>query len=132
MKDPGESLLAMSPPVSAPSPIPRFITTRCVAKAGGRCSGGVRPAMRVDCDGQKPPTPIPLTTATTNPCHGSWTSAYAAKPTVKIASESASIAFPPKRSICEPKIGPATMLATACVATTRPATPSDMPRTLWR
>ena len=27
--------------------------------------------MSVDCDGQKPPTPIPLTIATRNPCHGS-------------------------------------------------------------
>ena len=38
----------------------------------GRAAGrpGVSPVMSVDCDGQKPPTPIPLTIATRNPCHG--------------------------------------------------------------
>jgi len=47
--------------VQANSPMPRFITTRCMANADGRWSGRVRPVMSVDCDGQKPPTPIPLT-----------------------------------------------------------------------
>ena len=71
----GGSVVAMNPPVSAPSPMPRFITTRCIANADGRWSRGVSPVISVDCDGQKPPTPIPLTIATRKPCHGSWTKA---------------------------------------------------------
>ena len=75
MNVPGESVVAISPPASAPRPMPRFITTRCIANAAGRCSGGVRPAISVDCAGQKKPMPIPVTAATRKPCHGSWTSA---------------------------------------------------------
>ena len=73
MNEPGDSVVAMSPPASAPRPMPRFITTRCMAKAAGRCSGGVRPAMSVDWEGQNPPTPTPVIAATTNPCQASWT-----------------------------------------------------------
>ena len=63
----GELVDAIKPPTSAPRPMPRFMTTRCMAKAAGRCSGAVWPVMSVDCEGQKPPTPIPLTTATATP-----------------------------------------------------------------
>lgn len=59
VNDPGDSVVAMSPPASAPRPIPRFMTTRCIAKAAGRCSVGVKPAINVDCEGQKAPTRSP-------------------------------------------------------------------------
>ena len=78
MNEPGDSVVAMRPPASAPSPIPRFITTRCIAKAAGRSEGAVRPAISVDCDGQKPPTPTPVIIATANPCHASCTNGYSA------------------------------------------------------
>jgi len=108
------------------------MTTRCMANAAGRRSAGVRPATRVDWDGQKPPTPIPVIAATTNPCQGSYTSGYAAYPTVRIASAVASILRPPTRSTRIPKTGPATMLTAAFVAMISPTGASAMPRTLWR
>ncbi len=40
VNEPGDSVVAMRPPASAPRPMPRFITTRCMANAAGRCSGG--------------------------------------------------------------------------------------------
>ena len=132
MNEPGDSVVAMSPPVSAPSPSPRFITTRCIPNAAGRCSGEVRPAMSVDWEGQKPPTPTPVTAATRNPCQASWTSGYSAYPTVRIASAIPSIRRPPKRSMSTPKIGPATMLVSACAPTIRPTMPRPIPRTLCR
>ena len=63
----------MSPPTRAPSPIPRFITTRCIPKVMWRRSGGVSPTSSVDCAGQKSPLPTPVTVAATNACQGSWT-----------------------------------------------------------
>ena len=132
VNEPGDSVVAMRPPASAPRPMPRFITTRCIAKADGRCSAGVRPAISVDCDGQKPPTPTPVIAATTNPCHGSCTSGYSAYPPARIASAVASSLRPPKRSISAPKTGPATMLASACDPTMSPTIPSPIPRTLCR
>ena len=53
--------------------MPRFIITRCVAKAVCRLSGGVRPAIRLDWLGQKPPLPMPAIAAAPNACHGSVT-----------------------------------------------------------
>ena len=73
---PGLSALAIRPPASPPSPIPRFIITRCVAKAVCRLSGGVRPAIRLDWLGQKPPLPIPAIAAAPKACHGSVTNGY--------------------------------------------------------
>ena len=78
VNEPGESVVAMSPPARAPRPIPRFITIRCIANAAGRSWGVVRPAISVDCDGQKPPTPTPVIAATRNPCQASCTNGYSA------------------------------------------------------
>ena len=69
--------LAMSPPMSAPRPMPRFIITRCIANVAWRRSGGESEASSVDCAGQKKPVPIPTTAAARNPCHGTSTSANA-------------------------------------------------------
>jgi hypothetical protein len=132
VNEPGESVVAITPPASAPRPIPRFITTRCIANAAGRCSLGVSAAISVDCAGQNPPMPTPATAATTKPCQGSSTSGYPAKPAARMTSATASIRRPPKRSTSTPKIGPATMLTTAVVATMSPAGPSPMSRTLCR
>ena len=70
---PGRSASAISPPTSAPTPIPRFIITRCIANVAWRRSGGESAASSVDCAGQKKPLPTPVTTAARKPCHGACT-----------------------------------------------------------
>lgn len=74
----GFEVVAIRPPARPPSPKPRFIVRRCVANATARRSGGVRPAMREDCDGQNVPMPIPTSALVAKPCHGSWMSGYRA------------------------------------------------------
>ena len=112
--------------------MPRFITTRCIANALCRRSGGVISVMRVDCAGQNDPLPMPVMVAIRKPFQALSTSTYPAYPTVRNTNEAASTRRPPIRSTSTPAMGPATMLTTAFVASTSPAVPSEIPRTLWR
>jgi hypothetical protein len=66
---------AMKPPTTPPRPIPRFITTRCMANVAERCARVVRPASRVDWAGQKNPLPMPVTALARKPCDGLCTNA---------------------------------------------------------
>ena len=51
MNERGCAVDAIRPPTSAPSPMPRFITTRCIPNVMWRSPGGVRPTSSVDCAG---------------------------------------------------------------------------------
>jgi hypothetical protein len=118
--------------VSAPTPIPKFATTRCMAKAGVRRSSGVKAAISVDWDGQKNALPTPASAMDRKPCHGRWTRAMLAYATVRTSSAADSIFRPPRRSTSVPPIGPATRLTPPFVPRISPAVPSEIPRTLWR
>ena len=65
---------AIRPAASPPSPIPRFIVTRCCANAACRRAAGVRREMSVDWLGQKPALPAPSIAIRTNASHGTRTS----------------------------------------------------------
>ena len=65
----------MKPPATPPRPMPRFITTRCIANVAERCARVVSPASSVDCAGQKSPFPIPVTALARKPCQGLSTNA---------------------------------------------------------
>ena len=91
MNDPGREVVAIRPPASPPSPMPRFITTRCIAKATGRFSGGVSPAISVDCAGQKAPLPMPIVAEARKPCQCSWMNGYWRKPSVRKTSATPSM-----------------------------------------
>ncbi|HUI36034.1 MAG TPA: hypothetical protein VLZ04_00960 [Gaiellaceae bacterium] len=61
VKLPGSEVVAIRPPTTPPIPIPRFMLTRCSAKAACRSSAGVRRESSVDWPGQKQAVPIPST-----------------------------------------------------------------------
>ena len=60
----GSLVLAISPPTRPPSPMPRFIVTRCCANAAGRRSAGVSADRSVPWLGQKAPLPVPASALT--------------------------------------------------------------------
>ena len=66
---------AMKPPATPPRPMPRFITTRCIANVAERCARVVSPVRSVDCAGQKRPLPIPVTALAAKPCQALSTNA---------------------------------------------------------
>ena len=61
-----------------------------------------------------------------------WTSAKPPKPAEETSSEIVSTRRGPMRSINEPAAGPPTSPATDIAASTTPAVPSEIPRTLCR
>jgi len=67
----GFDVVAMSPPTTPPSPMPRFRVTRWSAKAAWRRDCGVSPARSADWLGQKPAFPTPAIALARKACQGS-------------------------------------------------------------
>jgi hypothetical protein len=128
----GSLVLAISPPTRPPSPMPRFIVTRCCANAAGRRSAGVSADRSVPWLGQKAPLPVPASAFSRNACHAVVMRGKRAKAAVMITSAATRVVRAPIRSARAPAIGPETRAAAPLAAAINPASPSEIPRTLCR
>ena len=86
----------------------------------------------MDWLGQKEPLPSPTSTFSPKACQGARISGKSAKATAIRISEAVSTLLGPSRSESAPPTKPDTSPAAELEATTSPAIPSEMPRTLWR
>ncbi len=132
MNVPGRSVRAIAPATSPPSAMPRFMVIRCCAKALCRRACGVSELSSVDWLGQNEPLPAPTRMFNTNACHGASISGKRANPVAMTTSAPLSTARGPIRSERAPPTKPEQSAAAAFDATIRPATPSEIPRTLCR
>ena len=132
MNVPGLSVRAIAPATSPPSAMPRFIVIRCCANAEWRRPGGVSELSSVDWLGQKEPLPAPTSMLRATACQGVRISGKSPKATAITSSAPLKTARGPIRSDRAPPTNPEHSAAAEFEATTRPATPSEMPRTLWR
>jgi hypothetical protein len=105
---------------------------RCCAKAECLRAGGVNELSKVDWLGQKEPLPKPTITFTATASHGSRIRGKSAKPIAIVISAPLRTRRGPTRSERAPPTNAETSAAAELAATTRPAIPSEMPRTLCR
>ena len=124
----GWATRATCPAASPPSPMPRFIVTRCCANAAWRRAWGVRREISVDWLGQNPALPAPSTIISAKACHGARTSGSSPNPTAWSTSPAASVGRGPTRSIT----GPARMPAHSCAADELPTTSPAVAAEKWR
>ncbi|MDX6370267.1 MAG: hypothetical protein QOG93_1769 [Gaiellaceae bacterium] len=128
----GCAVRAIAPATSAPSANPTFIVILCCAKAACRRAGGVSELRSVDWLGQNDPVATPTSRFSANACQVSRISGKSEKATAARASAPLSTTRGPNRSESAPPTKPEAKAASEPVATTSPAIPSEMPRTLCR